>query len=155
MPTHYQGTPEEVLALNTFIKLTRANNSLINRLADYDALGELTLSQFGVLETLLHLGPLSQSEIAGKLLKSGGNITLVIDNLEKCGLVRRDPGAKDRRISVVSLTPAGTTLIQEVFPRQLKAIQAELSPLTPEEQAELGHLCKKLGKRETNRLADL
>ncbi len=152
MPTHYQGTPQEVLALDTFIKLTRANNSLINRLGEYEALGDLTLSQFGVLETLLHLGALSQSDLCAKLLKSGGNITLVIDNLEKRGLVRRDPGPKDRRISIVSLTPSGTALIKEVFPQQLKAIQAELGALTPEEQADLGRLCKKLGKRETTPL---
>ena len=154
MPTHYQGTPEEVLALDTFIKLTRATNSLINRLADYESLGDLTQSQFGVLETLLHLGALSQSDLCAKLLKSGGNITLVIDNLEKRGLVRRDPGPKDRRISIVSLTPAGTALIKVVFPQQLKAIQAEFSALTPEEQADLGRLCKKLGKRENTRLAE-
>ncbi len=154
MPTHYQGTPQEVLALDTFIKLTRANNSLINRLGEYEALGDLTLSQFGVLETLLHLGALSQSDLCAKLLKSGGNITLVIDNLEKRGLVRRDPGPKDRRISIVSLTPSGTALIKEVFPQQLKAIQAELGALTPEEQADLGRLCKKLGKRETAPLAE-
>ncbi len=148
MPTHYQGTPEEVLVLNTFIKLTRATNSMMNRLAETEALGDLTFTQFGVMETLLHLGPLSQSDLGAKLLKSGGNITLVIDNLEKRELVRREPAPKDRRISIVSLTPSGAALIKEVFPRQLKAIQAEFSMLTSEEQIDLGRLCKKLGKRD-------
>jgi MarR family transcriptional regulator, 2-MHQ and catechol-resistance regulon repressor len=148
MPTHYNGTPQEILALDTFIKLTRVNNSLMNRLAAYEALRDLTLSQFGVLETLLHLGSLSQSDICDKLLKSGGNITLVIDNLEKHGLVRRDPARHDRRISIVSLTPTGESLIKEVFPQQVKAIVEEFSALSAEEQVELGRLCKKLGKRE-------
>jgi MarR family transcriptional regulator, 2-MHQ and catechol-resistance regulon repressor len=152
MPTHYNGTPQETLALDTFIKLTRANNSLEKRLVAGEALGDLTLSQFGVLETLLHLGPLSQSDICDKLLKSGGNITLVIDNLEKRGLVRRDPARHDRRISIVSLTPSGESLIKEVFPQQLKAIVEEFGVLSSEEQAELGRLCKKLGKREKTRL---
>ncbi len=69
MPTHYSGTPQEVLALDTFIKLTRAANSLTSRLASYNSLEDLTITQFGVLETLLHLGPLSQSEICCEVVK--------------------------------------------------------------------------------------
>jgi len=91
MPSHYNGTPQEIQALDTFIKLTRAVDSLYARLARRGALGDLTLSQFGVLEALYHLGSMSQSDICSKLLKSGGNMTLVIDNLEKHGLVQRKP----------------------------------------------------------------
>lgn len=149
MPTHFRGTPQQVLALDTFIKLTRATNSLMSRLAGHETLGDLTQSQFGVLETLFHLGPLSQSELGSKLLKSGGNITLVIDNLEKRGWVRRDTAPQDRRITIVTLTSSGEALIQEVFPLHLQAIVAEMSVLLPEEQKLLAQLCKKLGKRES------
>lgn len=153
MPTHYSGAPKEVLALDTYIKLTRVVNSLVSRLANNVSLENLTISQFGVLETLLHLGPLSQTVICGKLLKSGGNITLVIDNLEKNGFVRRQPDLHDRRISIVGLTPEGEALIRVVFPRVVQAILAEFEPLTVEEQAILGKLCKKLGKHE-NKLVE-
>ena len=104
MPTHYKGSPKEVLALDTYIKFTRASNSLENRLSRTPALKNITGSQFGVLESLLHLGPMSQSEIGGKLLKSGGNITLIIDNLEECGLVYRQTDTRDRRVTTESLT---------------------------------------------------
>lgn len=146
MPTHYQGTPEEVSALDAFIKLTRAFNSLMSRISSHETLGDLTVSQFGVLETLLHLGPLSQTEICGKQLKSGGNTTMVVDNLEKHGWVRRETSAEDRRITIVHLTPTGEALIREIFPRQAAAIAAEMSMLSTEEQRQLGQLCKKLGK---------
>ena len=145
MPTHYDGTPEEKLALDTFIKFTRASYAFEARLIRRNALCDLTMTQFGVMETLLHLGPLSQSEIGVKLLRSGGNITLVIDNLEKRGLVSRKSDADDRRVTVVHLTPAGDELIRRVFPLQVRAIQDELSCLTPAEQLSLGALCKKLG----------
>ena len=79
MPTHYQGSPESRLALDTFIKLTRAVNAFENRLYAHDVIEGLTPSQFGVLETLYHLGPLCQGEVSSKLLKSSGNITLVVD----------------------------------------------------------------------------
>ena len=146
MPTHYTGSPDEVLALDTYIKLTRAVNSMNGRIANNTVLGNLTITQFGVLETLLHLGPLSQSEICGKLLKSGGNITLVIDNLEKSGLVRRTTDPADRRITIVSLTQSGEELIKAVFPEVMKLILAEFSPLNAEEQRSLGGMCKRLGK---------
>jgi MarR family transcriptional regulator, 2-MHQ and catechol-resistance regulon repressor len=145
MPTHYQGTPQEIMALDTFIKLTRAMNSLMNRVVAHETLGDLTVSQFGVLETLLHLGPLSQTEICAKQLKSGGNTTMVVDNLEKRGWVRRQTSAEDRRITIVHLTPAGETLIREIFPRHAAAIAAEMAMLSPQEQLQFGALCKKLG----------
>ena len=146
MPTHYTGTPEEIRALNAFIKLTRSTEALTARLNQCGTLEELTVSQFGVLETLYHLGPMCQSEIGGKLLRSGGNITLVIDNLEKQGLVRRDRDLEDRRMVIVSLTPAGEQRIAQIFPRHLAMIVQEMNTLTAEELDTLGTLCKKLGK---------
>lgn len=146
MPTHFEGTPEEVLALDIFIKLTRANNSLLARIAQRGTHPTLSVSQFGTLEALYHLGPMSQTEICSKLLKSGGNTTLVVDNLEKRGLVRRHRDPHDRRVTMVELTEAGQSLISSIFPAHARAIAEEMSVLTPEEQRQLGELCKKLGK---------
>jgi MarR family 2-MHQ and catechol resistance regulon transcriptional repressor len=148
MPTKYQGTHQETLALNSFIKLTRAAESLMARLAQRGVLESLSISQFGALETLYHLGPMCQSELGAKLLKSGGNITLVVDNLEKRGLARRVRSAEDRRFVQVMLTDAGRDLIARIFPRQLAFIVEEMSALDPMEQQELGRLCRKLGRRE-------
>jgi len=146
MPTHFDGTPEEVLALDTFIKLTRANNSLLARLAQRGTHPELSVSQFGTLETLYHLGTMSQTEICNKLLKSGGNTTLVIDNLEKRGLVTRRRDPNDRRVIMVELTDDGLAMISAIFPGHAQAIAEEMAVLSPEEQQQLGALCKKLGK---------
>jgi MarR family 2-MHQ and catechol resistance regulon transcriptional repressor len=148
MPTHYQGTPDEILALDTFIKLTRAMNSLMSRVTSHETLGDLTVSQFGVLESLLHLGPLSQTEICAKQLKSGGNTTMVVDHLEKRGLVRRETSPEDRRVTIVKLTPSGEALIRDIFPRHAAAITAEMGMLSAQEQRQFGALCKKLGKNE-------
>jgi MarR family 2-MHQ and catechol resistance regulon transcriptional repressor len=146
MPTHYIGNTQETLALNTFIKLTRATESLSTRLAHRGTHEGLTASQFGVLEVLYHLGPLCQSELGNKLLKSGGNITMVIDNLEKRNLVQRQRDEQDRRFITVSLTGKGEALIAEIFPGHVAAIVDEMSVLSPAEQDELGKLCRKLGK---------
>ncbi len=145
VPTRYSGTVAEVAALDAHIKLMRAAGAVAARLERrLGALG-LTESQFGVLEILLHLGPLSQRAIGRKLFRSGGNVTVVVDNLEKRDLVRRTRGTADRRQVTVDLTPTGRRLIEELFPGHAAAIAALYAALTPAEQAHLGALAKKLG----------
>ncbi len=107
-----------------------------------------TVGQFGVLEALHHLGPLCQRDLATKLLRSGGNITLVVDNLEKEGLVGRRQDARDRRLLNVHLTPKGRRHIGRLFPRHAAALVAEMQVLTPREQETLGRLCRRVGKGE-------
>jgi MarR family 2-MHQ and catechol resistance regulon transcriptional repressor len=128
------------------IKLTRATNTLMARLAKRNTYNDLTESQFGTLEALYHLGPMSQTEICGKLLKSSGNTTLVVDNLEKHGLVHRQRDENDRRVVMVQLTESGRALITQIFPAHAAAVTEEMSVLTPEEQQQLGELCRKLGR---------
>lgn len=148
MSTHYKGTEKEVTALNTYIKVMRAAESVTSRLNPLVAAAGLTMSQLGALEALYHLGPLCQCDLAKKLLRSSGNITMVIDNLEKRGLVKRRREEKDRRFVTVHLTEKGRRLISEIFPRHVAAIVKEMSILTASEQEELGRLCRKLGRRE-------
>ena len=146
MPTRHRGSPKEVQALNAYINLFRAADSLAARAnARLEAEG-LTNGQFGVLEALLHLGPLCQRELGEKLLRTGGNITLVVDNLERDGLVRRERSQRDRRLVSVRLTPEGEKLIRKVFPRHAKAITDEMSQLKNAEQLQLRRLCRKLGR---------
>jgi MarR family transcriptional regulator, 2-MHQ and catechol-resistance regulon repressor len=146
MPSHYQGSEAELRALNAFINLTRAANTLNAALAlKLEAQG-LTVSQFGTLEALYHLGPLCQHEIAAKLLKSGGNITMVIDNLEKHGWVKRRRVANDRRMLRIELTATGRRRIAQVLPPHVAAIMSAMSALSDSEQEVLRALCRKLGR---------
>ena len=146
MATKYKGSNKEVTALNAFININRAVESLGSRLTEnYTSMG-LTSSQFGVLEALFHLGPLCQKEIAEKLLVSGGNITMVIDNLEKRKLVFRKRSDSDRRFYNVDLTKKGRDIISKLFPKHVKNVVKEFSVLTSEEQLQLRNICKKLGK---------
>jgi MarR family 2-MHQ and catechol resistance regulon transcriptional repressor len=145
MGTHYQGTKKEVSSLNTYIKLIRSAETLTSKInLELDNFN-LTESQFGVLDVLLHLGPLKQKELAKKILKSGGNITMVIDNLEKEGFVQRKRGEKDRRHFMIHLTVKGKNKIQTVFPKFLKTITKYFEILNKNEQKELQKLCKITG----------
>lgn len=145
MPTHYKGKQEETLALDAYIKLMRAADSVTARVHRHLAQSGLTHSQFAVLEALLHLGSLSQIELGKKLLRSSGNMVKVIDNLEKKGYVRRDRSAEDRRVVTISLEDKGRRVIEAVFPEHVGKIVAEMSILTRDEQQELGRMCRALG----------
>ena len=147
MPTHYEGSKEQVSTLNTFIKLMRATESLNQRLCRHLAEADLTVSQFCILEALLHLGPQNQKELGQKLLKSGGNITLVIDNLEKSGFVSRKKDQNDRRALIVDLTVQGKSFIEDFFPKHLEKITEEFSVLSEGEKEQLGKICKKIGMK--------
>lgn len=145
MPTHYRGSKNITQALNAYINLIRASDSVVARMnAGFESWG-LTVGQFGVLEALLHLGPMCQKSLGEKLLRSGGNITLVVDNLEKRGWVRRERQTDDRRIIVVHLTAGGRQLISKVFPGHAREIADLMKFLTPREQRELRRICGKLG----------
>lgn len=145
MPTRYEGSRREVRALDAYIKLMRATESLNARLVRSLAAHDLTMSQLGTLEALLHVGPMCQRALAQKLLKSSGNMTTVIDNLEARGLVSRVRGTEDRRFITLHLTPAGRKLIDSVFPAHAALIADALALLSPAEQGDLARLCKKLG----------
>ena len=145
MGTHHAGRPEEILALDTYIKLARATDTLYHKFARSLKERGLSTSQLGVLELLYHMGPMCQRAAAEKLLQSGGNVTTVVDNLEQRGLVRRERQTDDRRFITLHLTDEGRALITDLFPKHAGVITQSLACLTPAEQHMLGELCRKLG----------
>jgi MarR family 2-MHQ and catechol resistance regulon transcriptional repressor len=146
--THYKGKPSEVRALNAYIKLVRGADSVAGRLKDLMSEHGLTETQFGTLEILLHLGRQTTGELTRRQLSTGGNLTVVVDNLEKRGLVERRRCLEDRRVVYVELTEAGRELIASIFPAHVAAITRQMSVLTAAEQDELARLCRKVGLQE-------
>lgn len=147
MGSRHDGSAKEQLALSAFINLTRAANSLTARQQRRVADDGITLTQFGVLEALYHVGPLAQKQLGDKLLKTSGNMTMVVDNLEKRGLVTRNRRSDDRRYVRIQLTPAGRRLIKRLLPEHLSEIVKEMSILTEEELDTLRNMCRVLGKQ--------
>jgi MarR family 2-MHQ and catechol resistance regulon transcriptional repressor len=140
---------QERLALNSYVKLMRAANSARNVAARHLGDTGLTLTQFAVLEALYHLGSMSLTDIAQKVLTTGGNLTMVVGNLEKQGLAKRQRCPEDRRMLIVVLTAKGKALIRGLFPHHAAAIVDFMNTLSPDEQKSLGDLCRKLGKQHT------
>ena len=134
------------LALTTWVKLARAFASFNKKSNENIRQFGLTQPQFAVIEVLGHLGPLKVGEICDKMLVSGGNMTLVLDNIEKLGLIERTHSKEDRRAINVQLTKAGRELFDKIFTNHAEYISKTMSVLTSEEQKTLGELLKKLGR---------
>ena len=133
------------LAIGMWVKLARAS-STFGRLTNVDIQKYgLTGPQFSVIETLGHLGPMKMGDFCSKMLTSGGNITVVIDNLEKDGLVERISCPGDRRAINVRLTSKGEKLFKEIFFQHAQFVTKLASVLNEGEQEQLSHLLKKLG----------
>lgn len=133
-------------ALRLWIVLARAYQTFTRVVSARVVERGLTIPQFGVLEALYHLGPLSLGELADKLLVTGGNVTYVMDRLEEQGLVFRQRSELDRRVIEARLTSEGEALIGTLFPEHAAYIRDLLDHLDPEEITQLRTLLKKLGK---------
>jgi MarR family transcriptional regulator, 2-MHQ and catechol-resistance regulon repressor len=142
---HFHGTVRQERALDAYVKLLRATDTVDSFLMSQLESAGLTPSQFGVLEALYHIGPLCLGELARKLLKTSGNLTMVVGNLQKRGLVTRTRQAADKRFYLVSITERGRKLIAQVFPEHVERIVAAMSSLSPAEQRSLAALARKLG----------
>ena len=149
MATKYRGSDSEELALSTFIRLTRSAEAVAERTFRREPLpAGITVTQFGVLEALHHVGPMCQSELGRKILKTKGSISMVVDRLTGAGLVERKRNREDRRYQEVCLTEEGRELISSYFPRYALALAQEFTVLSVEDQETLGILCRRLGTKE-------
>ncbi len=133
------------LALTTWVKLARAFSSFNKRSIENIRKFGLTQPQFAVIEIIGHLGPLKVGEICNKMLVSGGNMTLVLDNIAKLGYIERVHSLEDRRAILIQLTQKGKDLFDNVFNSHAEHVTKLMSVLTIEEQKTLGELLKKLG----------
>jgi MarR family 2-MHQ and catechol resistance regulon transcriptional repressor len=137
--------PWDAEALRVYAKLLRAGRTVLARVEPGLAAAGLTPTQFGVLEAILHKGPLTQRDLMRRVLTSPGNMTDVVDKLEARDLVRRARSAADRRAVLVDLTPHGRSVIEALFPRHAADVTRAMGVLTADEQAILGRLLRKLG----------
>lgn len=145
MATQYDGTEKEERVLNAYIRFTRAFDTLNQTVGETFRARDLTSGQFGVLETIYHLGPMYQGQLGEKLLQSKGNISTIISNLVDRDLVERRRDEEDRRYVKIHLTEEGKRLIEDLFPTHVEKLVSVFDALEPEEVEELGRLCKKLG----------
>jgi MarR family transcriptional regulator, 2-MHQ and catechol-resistance regulon repressor len=145
MGTHYKGSLKEVNTLNSYIKLIRSFESISSHLYMKLAKEGLTETQFFTLDVLYHLGSMNQKDLGKKISRSEGNITMVVNNLEKQKLIKKKQSEDDKRVYIIKLRNEGKELYERVFPKFLKIIMSEFEGIKEKEHKEFQKVCKKIG----------
>jgi MarR family 2-MHQ and catechol resistance regulon transcriptional repressor len=105
----------------------------------------LTETQFFMLDVLYHLGSMNQKDLGKKISRSEGNITMVVNNLEKQKLIKKKQSEDDKRVYIIKLRNEGKELYERVFPKFLKIIMSEFEGIKEKEHKEFQKVCKKIG----------
>ena len=134
---------ENDLTLSTLVVFTRAEHTIHRKELKTIKESGLTPAQFGVLEALYNKGDLKICELIEKILTTSGNITVVIKNLEKDGLIQRKPDYNDKRASIISLTDKGKDVIEKILPNHINNIKEIFEVLTDDEKLTLKNILKK------------
>lgn len=135
----------ETSATHLWVVLWRAARAVEqNAIGSVAALG-LGLSDFAVLELLLHKGAQPVNVIGQRILLTSGSITTAIDRLESRKLVYRTTHPDDRRARLVHLTSRGERLIAHAFRQHARDMEETVAVLEPDERVELTRLLKKVG----------
>lgn len=135
----------EERSLKLWVVLWRATRAVEERVAAHIAALGLCGSDFGVLEALLHRGPLTVGALGGKVLLSSGSMTAAVDRLEARGLAERRPSPADRRAREIRLTAAGRRLIAGAMDDHAAAVRRALGGLSAAEQDQAIGLLKRIG----------
>lgn len=137
------------IVLRAHIELSRSLTKIRAKETSWLADRDLTLPQFGILESLYHLGRLTVGQITTLTLSTPGNITVVIKNLLSKGLIDAKPSEEDRRIKILEITENGTAIIQSIFPTHVENLSRWYDKaLTEEEIKTLSNLLRKLEKAQ-------
>lgn len=137
------------IVLRTHIELSRSLTKIRAKETTWLSERDLTLPQFGILESLYHLGRLTVGQITTLTLSTPGNITVVIKNLESKGLISMTPSDEDRRIKLLEITEKGSAIIQSIFPTHVDNLIGWYDKALSEEEIKtLSQLLRKLEKAQ-------
>jgi len=146
--------PGDSSGVHVWLVLMKAHRSMVRHAERSIVALDMCISDFGVLEVLLHKGPQSVGEIGRRVQLTSGSITTAIDRLEQRGFVARAAHASDRRTRVVHLTSAGKAHISTEFARHKDAMDRAAHGLSKTERATLVELLRKLGTTAERQLAE-
>ncbi len=147
MPVEKRTSPEiDTSGVHVWLVLWKASRAVEAHALRNVASLDMGLSDFGVLEALLHKGPLSIKDLGAKVLLTSGSITTAVDRLEAKGMVERLNDKQDRRSRIVRLTVTGRKVIKKAFAEHKLAMEQAVSGLDLKDRAQLIELLRRLGQ---------
>ncbi|HZF69481.1 MarR family winged helix-turn-helix transcriptional regulator [Sulfuricurvum sp.] len=139
----------EDIVLRAHIELSRSLIKIRAKEIVWLSERDLTLPQFGILESLYHLGKLSVGQITKLTLSTPGNMTVIVKNLQSKGLIRILTSEEDRRIKMLEITDEGSEIIKSIFPTHVENLTGWYDKALNEEEVQtLSRLLRKLEKAQ-------
>lgn len=139
----------EDIVLRAHIELSRSLIKIRAKEIVWLSERDLTLPQFGILESLYHLGKLSVGQITKLTLSTPGNMTVIVKNLQSKGLIRILASDEDRRIKILEITEEGSEIIKSIFPTHVENLIGWYDKALNEEELQtLSRLLRKLEKAQ-------
>lgn len=135
---------ENSLDLKTLITFRQTNRRIIQKEQEILKKWNITLTQFGVLRILYHKGKTNVQYLIDNLFTTSGNMTLVINNMERDGLITKEKSERDKRLYLISLSEKGEDLLDKIFPEYSKIFSKLLSKFNDQEKNKFIELLKKL-----------
>lgn len=137
---------QDLSGMHLWLLLWKASRAVEAHSARSIARFDMGVSDFGVLEALLHKGPLTVKRLGEKVLLTSGSMTAAIDRLIKRGLVTRCDDDKDRRARIINLTAQGRETISQAFAQHRMAMEQAVGNFSQQERVELLPLLRRLGR---------
>lgn len=138
--------PDIALSLSTWVEIMKAFNSIRSLELSLIEANGLTIGQFALLELLYHRGDQTIGAATKLAMSTPGNMTVVVKNLAKQGLITTRKNPADKRSSTLQITEEGKLLMDSLFPEHSRRITAFLSGLSAQEQKSVQELLRKLNK---------
>ena len=135
-------------SMQTWIQILRAFQKIRAKELKYINASGLSMNQFEVLEVLYHRGDLQVGSITKLIASTPGNVTVVVKNLTRDGLVDITPSPEDSRVRIVSITEAGKNLIGGMFTGHAANLKSYFDVLSDDELVILYDLLRKLQKAQ-------
>lgn len=139
----YENKSERSLSLHAMIIFRKALKTIDSKVMEDIKKSGLTPTQFGVLDIIYSKGNLKIGQLIEKSLSSSGNMTVVIKNMEKKGLIFKINDKNDKRSFVIKLTEEGEKIIEKLLPKHIKSVENTFNILTDEEKENLIKILRK------------
>lgn len=133
-------------SMKTVVRIERVHNKILTKTLNYLSQNNLTFIQFKVLEVLYHRGNLTAGSIVKLTMSTPGNITVVIKNLKRDGLITSIKNPQDSRSNIQSITQKGIDIIENVFPKHAQNLTKICQVLSDDELHTLYGLLDKIYK---------
>lgn len=135
-------------SMQTWIQIVRAFSKIRAKELKYINECGLSMNQFEVLEVLYHRGDLQVGAITKLIMSTPGNVTVVVRNLSRDGLVETIPSAEDNRVRIVAISEKGKALIGGMFTQHAAHLKSYFEMLSDDEMVVLYDLLRKLHKAQ-------